>query len=646
MRILFAGKQHFEMGGIDRNTDQLARRLVRRGHEVAVLAPPKAGSRRLRGWRTNGLEPLDMGYRAWIVNGLPPGEALLELFNRWLPDVVVVNAGGRWFHDWTRPLVTSARGLVPCVLYLHDSEALELLGEPQIEPEVVWGCADTRTAPARAAGFHAITIPPLVEPDQYRTISTREVVLYVNPVKVKGVRVAITLAASRPDIPFVFLRSWNLHEPYLSQLRQMTDALGNIELTGPTDNPRQHYARARLLLAPYDDLSRPRVVSEAQLSGIPALAYDDPGFREAVGPGGILVPHDAPMTQWVRALSLLWGDDEEYLRYSDAALRYVERPEGSPEAVVATVEASLEDAVSKFVKDRPSPAHPRSTPLVSVVLPVFQGAATIGEQLEALSRQTYSGVWELVISDNGSTDGTRGRALAWRGTLPLRIVDASRRRGVAHARNTGIEAARGECILICDADDVVDQHWMEYMVEALFDHDIVTGRGDRQLLNTPDLFEWMGEGDQTDAESDYGYLRYAAGGNLGMRREVATALAGFDESLLRAEDIDWSWRAQYAGYNVHFERRAVVYYRHASDVRTVMSKWFRGGMTEPLLYRRHRHRGLQAAPYPEVLETWRWLWRNAPVALRDPALSNRWLANAARRSGRVVGSARHRSLFL
>jgi glycosyltransferase involved in cell wall biosynthesis len=581
-----------------------------------------------------------------MVTGLAPGDALLELFNRWLPDVVVVTAGGRYFHDWTRPLVTSARGVVPCVLYLHDSDALELLGEPQIEPEVVWGCADTRTAAARDAGFDAITIPPLVEPSRYRTISTREVVLYVNPVKSKGVRVAITLAALLRDIPFVFLRSWNLHEPYLTELRGMADALGNIELTGPTDDVRQHYARARVLLAPYDDLSRPRVVSEAQLSGIPAVACDDAGFREVVGPGGILVPRDAAMTQWVRALSLLWGDDDAYQRYSEAALRYVERPEGSAKAIVATVEESLRDAVSKFAKARRSPISPRSTALVSVVIPVFQGATFLGEQLEALSRQTYRGKWELLISDNGSTDGTLGRALAWQGTLPLRIVDASRRRGVAHARNAAVEAARGEYILICDADDVVDQQWMEYMVEALSQHDIVTGRGDRQLLNPPDLFEWMGEVDQSDAESDYGYLRYAAGGNLGMRREVAQTLAGFDESLLRAEDIDWSWRAQYAGYEVHFEERAVVHYRHASGIRTVMSKCFRGGMTEPLLYRRHRHRGLQASPHAEALETWRWLWRNAPAALREPALTNRWIANLARRSGRVVGSARHRSLFL
>jgi len=456
VKILFAGKQHFEMGGIDRTTDELARRFVRHGHEVAVLAPPKADDPSARG-RARRLEVRDLGdYRAWVVVGMPPAEALLSVVRRWSPDVVIVNAGGRYFHDWTRPLVSTAHGLVPCVLYLHDSDSLELLGEPLIDPEVVWGCADTRTALAREAGYDAVTIPPLVDPDRYRTTPTGEVVLYVNPVKVKGVRIAITLAAMRPDIPFVFLRAWNLHEPYLSELRHMVDTLGNIELTGPSDSPREFYARARLLLAPYDDLSRPRVVTEAQLSGIPALAYDDPGFRETVGPGGILVPRDAPMTQWAHGLGVLWDDDEAHRQYAEAARSYAERPGAGCEDIVGAAEDSLRTAISRFVGGGARSSSAKGTPLVSVVVPVRQGARTLGEQLEALSRQTYSGEWELIICDNGSTDGTRGRALAWQGALPLRIVDASAKKGVAHARNVGIEATRGAYVLICDADDVVD----------------------------------------------------------------------------------------------------------------------------------------------------------------------------------------------
>jgi len=649
VRILFAGKQHFETGGIDRNTDQLAVRLLARGHDVGVMAPPRVDMIRGSNRPIHGVEEVHVfDYRTWTVNGITPGEALSELLRTYAPEVLVVNAGGRWFHDWTRPLLKVARDRVPSVLYLHDTEALELLAERGIEPDAVWGCADTRTRLAHAAGYDdAITISPLVEPELYRTTPTGEVVLFINPVKVKGLRTAITLAAARPDIPFVFLRSWNLQPGFLEELRAMIAALGNVELAGPTPDPREYYARARVLLAPYDDLSRPRVVTEAQLSGIPVVAYDDEGFREAVGAGGILVRRDGPLGEWVGALGRIWDDDTEHALLSAAALAHSRRPDADPDAIVAAVEASITDVVARFTRrERRAPAADAAAPLVSVVLPVRNAGDTIDEQLTALSRQTYTGDWELVISDNGSTDGTMGRAAAWEGGLPIRFVDASQRRGVAHARNVGISAAHGDYILICDADDVVSSTWMEHMVDALHEHDIVTGRGDRTRLNPPELYEWMGDVDQTDAETNYGYRRYAAGGNLGVRREVAIALAGFDETLLRGEDMDWSWRAQYAGYDVHFERDAVVHYRHSPNPYRVARTWFRSGTTEPLLYRRHRDHGLQPAPREEVLDTWRWLWNNAGNAWTDESMRHRWLANAALRAGRVVGSIRHRTVFL
>jgi len=95
-------------------------------------------------------------------------------------------------------------------------------------------------------------------------------------------------------------------------------------------------------------------------------------------------------------------------------------------------------------------------PFVSVVIPALNVADTIGDQLDALAHQTYAGAWEVVVSDNGSTDATRERVEVWRDRLPhLRIVDSSRRRGVSPARNVGVEAARGDLVLICDGDDVV-----------------------------------------------------------------------------------------------------------------------------------------------------------------------------------------------
>jgi glycosyltransferase involved in cell wall biosynthesis len=638
VRILFACKQHFDVGGIERTTDQLARRLSRRGHDVAILAPPRFGG---PSGGPPGLEHLQLeGYRAWVAVGVAPGPALVEVLERWPADVVVVNAGDRWFHDWTRALVHAARSRVPCVMYLHDAQAAELLAEPEIEPEFVWGCADTRSKQAREAGFDALTVPPLIEPDLYRTEPTGEVVLFVNPVKAKGVRIAITLAGCRRDIPFVFLRSWNVPQGYLGELQKMADTLGNIEIAAPVDDPREHYARARLLLAPYDDHSRPRVVTEAQMSGIPAMAYDDDGFREVVGSAGILVPREAGVNGWLHGLATLWDDREAHARYAAAARERGRQHEAELDQLLEAVEASLAEAVARFTKkSEAAPAREQARPLVSVILPVRQGAATIAEQLEALSRQSYSGEWELLVCDNGSTDGTRARVLAWEGVLPLRLVDASDRRGVAHARNVGIEEAKGDYIVICDADDVAHPDWLRSMVAALSRHPIVSGAQERGLLNPPEL--WGAAARSEELECDFDYLPFVAGGNLGMHREVAQKLVAFDETILRTEDMDWAWRAQYAGYHIHFAGNAVMHRREPSAPLTVISKWFRDGMDEALLYRRHRYYGLEPEDRSEVVAAWRWLATHAGEALRDPGSRQEWLSTFAQRSGRVAGSIRH-----
>jgi glycosyltransferase involved in cell wall biosynthesis len=95
---------------------------------------------------------------------------------------------------------------------------------------------------------------------------------------------------------------------------------------------------------------------------------------------------------------------------------------------------------------------------LSVVIPARNAADTIGVQLESLVRQRFDRPWEVVVVDNGSTDGTRAAVESFADRLPgLRIVDASERQGIGYARNRGVEAACGRLIAYCDADDAVSE---------------------------------------------------------------------------------------------------------------------------------------------------------------------------------------------
>jgi glycosyltransferase involved in cell wall biosynthesis len=122
---------------------------------------------------------------------------------------------------------------------------------------------------------------------------------------------------------------------------------------------------------------------------------------------------------------------------------------------------------------------------LSVVVPCRNAAETLGEQLEALTRQSFRALWEVVVVDDGSTDDTRAVAEGFLDRLPLVVVDAGDgHHSPARARNVGVQAARGERILFCDSDDVVDDGWGSALEHALDEHGFVCARRNLQRLKS------------------------------------------------------------------------------------------------------------------------------------------------------------------
>jgi glycosyltransferase involved in cell wall biosynthesis len=92
-------------------------------------------------------------------------------------------------------------------------------------------------------------------------------------------------------------------------------------------------------------------------------------------------------------------------------------------------------------------------PLVSIVVPAFNAADTIEETLHSISQQTYRNL-EIIVVDDGSTDGTVEVARR-HGMADPRLRLLSRPNGgVAAARNEGIKASGGACLAFIDADDL------------------------------------------------------------------------------------------------------------------------------------------------------------------------------------------------
>ena len=195
-------------------------------------------------------------------------------------------------------------------------------------------------------------------------------------------------------------------------------------------------------------------------------------------------------------------------------------------------------------------------------MPARNAASTIGFQLEALARQDMARPWELIVVDNGSTDETVAITQRWSRSLPSLRVVACDAAGGNRARNAGVRAARADRLLFCDADDVVSAHWVREMSAALDSFDLVGGALDYARLNTAFLQGTRTPLGATELPLGVGHLRYALGSNLGCHRGVFEAIGGFDEAFLNgADEIDFSWRAQYEGFVLGFVPTAVVHYR-------------------------------------------------------------------------------------
>src|SRR4030095_12829041 len=99
----------------------------------------------------------------------------------------------------------------------------------------------------------------------------------------------------------------------------------------------------------------------------------------------------------------------------------------------------------------PMPVEP--APTISVIIPVYNGAAFLRSCLEAVVATDYAS-YECIVVDDGSTDGSRTIAAEF--PMPVRVVDISDGpRGPAHARNRGAQLARGDILFFVDADVVL-----------------------------------------------------------------------------------------------------------------------------------------------------------------------------------------------
>lgn len=358
MRILFASAHPYLpqiAGGTQSNTDEIVRELLPRGHQVAVLSGLTGdGWTGLRGrvslklLRRAAVLDHDQDYpvyRSWHAwNGAG------EVVARFRPDVVVVQSG-----SMLRVAAALRRRGVPTVLYFHNVEFDDHAGEiGDFADAVMLANSNFTGARYRAAfGVETTVINPFFQRERYAVDSRRERVLFVNPHPLKGVDIALDVAAICPDIPFDFLESWTLSPSQREMLRNRVAVLPNVTLHPRTNDIRRYYGAARIVLAPSQwEETWGRVASEAHFSAIPVIGSRIGGLEEAIGPGGVLVDAKSPAEQWAEALRRLWDDKDHYARLSTAARDYAQRPELDRGRQLGALETALGEAIRRSRRQR------------------------------------------------------------------------------------------------------------------------------------------------------------------------------------------------------------------------------------------------------------------------------------------------------
>jgi glycosyltransferase involved in cell wall biosynthesis len=211
-------------------------------------------------------------------------------------------------------------------------------------------------------------------------------------------------------------------------------------------------------------------------------------------------------------------------------------------------------------------------PLISIVVCSYDRASTLGPALvSVISQETQSEFFfEIVVIDDGSTDETAliVRQVAGKSPVPVRYVRESGK-GIAFARNRGVQEASGEWIAFFDDDQIAEDDWLQSLFLAAKKTGAQIVGGVRRLQFTegemphlgPLTREILGEKIYGPRMRPSNRYTLACTGNVMLHRKVFSQIGLFDTSMHQGmSDIDLTRRAHDAGITSWYTPHAVVHH--------------------------------------------------------------------------------------
>ena len=236
-------------------------------------------------------------------------------------------------------------------------------------------------------------------------------------------------------------------------------------------------------------------------------------------------------------------------------------------------------------------------PKISVIIPTYNRKDELQSLLHSLSNQTFpANHYEIIVVDDGSTDGTREWLLEHKNQYGVSIsLYNQEHSNPGTARNRGMAQASGAVFAFTDTDCIPQSEWLEHLTSP-FRMERVGAVGGSEIINDSDpllmrCFHYL-----MTASLTTGGLRgkkgkklvrfYPRTFNMAISRGAYQMAGGFKE-MFYGEDLDLSYRIKQKGFKLVYEDSARVYHKRRSTVAQFVRQLFNMGKARVTLARLH-----------------------------------------------------------